>query len=237
MIGMLKAELFRFWKSSTLWIILGVITASCGISIFTGAYSSAEQASVNIAKDSMVPILACAVYGSILLTDDFSNGLMRHYVASGYKRYVILMAKLVHFLLGCSILLVVYPCLSVLLTAALQGVQTTLLCVFTETIRLCLKTLPLYWGMAGLFFLFATLIQRGSIAVSISVAASILLVVLTNKLYARAASVWIYSPIVQISEAADGRAANAYYWAVLISLTTLAACIWGGIVKCSRDEW
>ncbi len=64
--GMLKSEFFKFKNSYALWVIIGVITVSCGISIVTGSYQSAEQTLANISKDSMVPILACAIYGAII---------------------------------------------------------------------------------------------------------------------------------------------------------------------------
>ena len=60
--GMLKAELFKFTHSYSLWIIIGVLVIFCGISTITGTYSSAENALINISKDSMVLILASAVF-------------------------------------------------------------------------------------------------------------------------------------------------------------------------------
>ncbi len=236
MSGMLKAELFKFRNFYMLWVIIGVITASCGISIVTGTFGSAEQTLVNIAKDSMVPILACAVYGAIILTDDFSNGMLRHYIANGYKRESIIFAKLIHYILGCSILLLVYPCVSVLLASVLQGTQTAFVLVFQKMILLFVKTLPLYWGVFGLFFLVSILIQKGVIAAGVSVAVSILLVVFTNRLYAGEISVLRYSPIIQIGEVADGGAAGAYLIAVLVSLAVLAVCILGSMVKFKHDE-
>lgn len=234
--GMLKSVFFKFKNSYALWVIIGVITVSCGISIVTGSYQSAEQTLANISKDSMVPILACAIYGAIILTDDFSNGLLRHYIANGYKRSSILFAKCIHYILGCSVLLLVYPCLCVLFASLLQGVQTTLLHVFRDTIFIFLKTLPLYLGILGLFYLFAVLIQKAVVVAGVSVAASILLVVFSNKLYGNAVSILTYSPVIQLGEAANGHVTSAYLIAVLVSLVTLAVCIWGSVLKFNRDE-
>ena len=63
--GMLKEERFKFFHSHSLWVIIGVLVASCGISIVTGTYNSAEVTLANLIKDCMVPILACAIYSAI----------------------------------------------------------------------------------------------------------------------------------------------------------------------------
>lgn len=234
--GMLKAEQFKFRNSYALWIIIGVITASCFISIVMDTYGSAEQTLLNITKDSMVPILACAIYGAIVLTDDFSNGLLRHYIAGGYGRISVLFAKLVHYIFGCSVLLLVYPCLCVSLAAALHGTETTFLTVFREMFLAFFRTLPLYLGIFGLFFLFAVLVRRGVVVAGISVAASILLVVFTNKLYGSAFPILKFSPLIQLGEVAAGKVTGTYFASVLLSFTVLAVCVLGSILKFNRDE-
>lgn len=234
--GMLKVEQFKFRNSYTLWIIIGVISAGCLFSIFMGIYDSAEQTLLNIAKDSMVPILACAVYGSIILTDDFSNGLLRHYIASGHRRGNVLFAKFLHYIWGCSVLLLVYPCLCVSLTAILHGTETTFLLVFKEMVLAFFKTLPLYWGIFGLFFFFSVLIKKGVSVAGISVAVSIILVAFTNKLYENEISILKYSPIIQIREVATGKITSVYFMSVLLSLVFLATCILVSILKFNRDE-
>lgn len=234
--GMLKAEQFKFRNSYTLWIIIGVLSVACFISIITGTYGSAEQTLLNITKDSMVPILACAIYGAIILTDDFSNGLLRHYIASGYKRSAVLFAKFLHYIWGCSVLLLVYPCLCVSLTVILHGAETTLLFVFKEMMLAFLKTLPLYWGIFGLFFFFSVLIKKGASVAGISVAVSIILVIFTNKLYGNGISILKYSPIIQISEAATGKVTRGYFMSVILSLFVLATCILVSILKFNKDE-
>lgn len=234
--GMLKAELFKFSHSYSLWSIIGVLVASCSISIITGTYSSAENALLNISKDSMVLILAGAVYGSILLTDDFSNGLLRHFISNGYKRSTIVLAKLVHYIVGCSILIFVYQVISVSLTAFVQGVETSFPAVISKTLFTFLQSLLLYWGIFGLFFLFAVLIKRSVIVVGVSVAASIFLVVFTNKFYNGNVSILKYSPIIQMNEVANGTVTSIYFVAILLSLAVLGACVWGSIIKFNHDE-
>lgn len=234
--GMLKAELFKFTHSYSLWIIIGVLVISCGISTITGTYSSAENALINISKDSMVLILASAVYGSIILTEDFSNGLLRHFVSNGYKRTHIVLAKVVHYIVGCSILLLAYQVISVSFAALIQGVETSFLTVIRTTIFTSLQLLPLYWGVLGLFFLLAVLIKKGVIVVGVSVATSILLVVFTNKLYSDTSSILKYSPIIQISEVANGTVTSFYFISILLSMIVLVVCVLGSVIKFNHDE-
>lgn len=234
--GMLKAELFKFTHSCSLWIIIGVLVASCGISIFTGTYSSAENALKNISKDSMVLILASAVYGAVILTDDFSNGLLRRFVANGYKRGAVILAKFVHYLAGCCILIFAYQAVSISLAALIQGVETSFAAVICKTFLTSAQLFPLYCSIWGLFFLLAVLIKKGVVVMGVSVAASIFLVVFTNKLYSGTSSILKYSPIIQISEAASGTVTNIYYASCLLSLAVLGACVWASVIKFQHDE-
>lgn len=234
--GMLKAELFKFSHSYSLWSIIAVLVASCSVSIITGTYSSAENALINISKDSMVLILSSALYGSIILTDDFSNGLLRHFISNGYKRGTIILAKFVHYIVGCSILIFAYQIISVSLAALIQSVETSFPAVMGKLLFTFLQSLPLYWGIFGLFFLIAVLIKKGVIVVSISVAASILFVVFTNKFYNGNSFILQYSPIIQINEIANGTVTSTYFVSVLLSLAVLGACVLGSIIKFDRDE-
>lgn len=234
--GMLKAELFKFKYSYSLWIIISVVTISCGFSIVTGVYRNAEVTLASISQDNMVPILACAIYSAIILTDDFSNGLLKHYIANGYKKTSIILAKFIHYILGCSILLFLYPYICVILAVAIQGTQTTPWVVFQTMLSNIVKTLPLYWGIFGLFFCLSILIQKGAIAIGTSVAVSILLVVFTNKLYEGTASILRYSPVIQIKEVTAGPVTFQYFIAVLVSLIILAICLFGSMLKFKHDE-
>lgn len=232
--GMLKAELFKFFHSYSLWIIIGVLVASCGISIMTGVYSSAEIALANLSKDSMVPILACAIYSAIILTDDFSNGLLRHYVSAGHKRALIICAKFIHYILGCSALLLIYPFVCISLAAMTQGIETSLIAVLEAMLYTFAKSLPLYWGIFGMFFLFSILIQKGVVAMGVSVATSILLVVFTNKLYESTTNILRYSPIIQINKLTQN-GTGEYLISVAISLVILTFCLCSSVIKFNHD--
>lgn len=232
---MIKAELFKFTHSYSLWTIIGILVAACGISIVTGVFSSAESTLASLNKDSMVQILACAVYSTIILTDDFSNGLLRHYISNGYTRASIICAKFFHYIVGCSILLFVYPVVCVSLAAIIQGVETSFISVFETMFFSFIKSLPLYLGISGLFFLFSILIKKGVIAMGVSIASSIFLVVFTNKFYENSSNILQYSPIIQLNKVSQNTT-NEYLIAVAISLVVLVLCLCGSIAKFRHDE-
>ena len=234
--GMLKAELFKFKHSCALWIILGVISASSMVSVVTGTYRSAEQTLIAISKDSMVPILACVIYSSIILTEDFSSGILRHYIANGYKRSSIVLAKFIHYIAGSSILLFLYPAICVLLAAAIQGIETSFMSVIGKMLSLFMQSLPLYWGIFGLFFLIAIVIQKGVIVMSVSLALSIIVVVFTNKFYGNLTGILKYSPVIQISQIASGTITSTYFISIFLSLAILTVCVLISAIRFSHAE-
>ena len=235
--NMLKAEKYKFFHSYVLWVIIGVLFAFCCISIMTGVYSSAENALLNISKDIVVPLLGCSVYSAIILLDDFSNGLLKHYIASGYKRSSILCAKFIHYIFGCSLLLLVYPLLCVSFTAKIRGVEISFVVVFRQLILVFIKSLPLYWGMMGIFFMLSILLQNAAVAIAISFAASFLFGVFPNRLYANGIYILKYSPMIQLNEAAGNPISGEYLIAIGISLSLLGICLCGSIVKFKRDQY
>lgn len=235
--NMLKAEKYKFSHSGVLWVIIGVLFAFCCISIMTGVYHSAEHALLNISKDTVVPLLGCSVYSAIILLDDFSNGLLKHYIASGYKRSSILCAKFIHYILGCSVLLLVYPFLCISFTAIVRGVETSPVLVLREFLLVFIKSLPLYLGVVGLFFLISILLQNAAIAIAVSVAASLFLVLFSNRLYAGNFYILKYSPMIQLNEVAANPISVEYLSAIGISLFLLVICLCGSIVKFKWDQY
>ena len=235
--NMLKVERFKFIHSCALWVIIGVLFSFCDISIMTGVYNSAENALMNVSKDIVVPLLGCSVYSAIILLDDFSNGLLQHYIASGYKRTSIICAKFIHYILGCSILLFMYPVLCIIFTAVVRGVETSIALTLLQFVIIYIKSLPLYWGIVGLYFLISILLQNATIAIAISVAFSIFLGVFPNKLYDNNLNILKFSPMIQLNEIATNSISNEYFIAVAISLFLLGLCLYVSIVKFRRDQY
>ena len=235
--NMLKAEKFKFFHSCVLWVIIGVLFAFCCISIMTGVYNSAESALLNISKDIVVPLLGCSVYGAIILLDDFSNGLLQHYIAGGYKRTSIICAKFIHYMLGCSMLLLVYPFLCIGFTAIVRGIETSFALVIWKYIFIYLKSLPLYWGIVGLFFFISILLQNAAVAIGVSVATTIFLGVFTNRLYTGNGNILKYSTVIQLNGVAVNPVSGEYFIAVAISFFVLGSCLCGSIIKFRRTQY
>lgn len=233
---LLKAEWFKFTHSYYLLIMIGVLSACCGVSILTGSYNSAEATLMSLTKDSMVPILACAIYSAVVVTDDFSNGMLRRYVSNGYTRPAVICAKFVHYIGGCTWLLLLYPMVSTFTAAIVQGVETSLIDVLQAILLAFIKPLPLYWGIFSLFFLFSVLLEKGVLAMGTSIASAIILVVFTNKFYENAAGILKYSPVIQIHEIAGGRITEAYFISIFVSLAFLAVCVLVSIAKFQHEE-
>lgn len=235
--NMLKAEKYKFSHSCALWVIIGVLFVFYCISIMTGVYTSAENALLNISKDIVVPLLGCSVYSAIILLDDFSNGLLQHYIASGYERTFILCAKFIHYIFGCSILLLVYPLLCISFTAIVRGIETSFALVLWQFILIYLKSLPLYWGIVGFFFLVSILLQNAAIAIAISVAASLFLGVFPNRLYVNGLYILKYSSMIQLNGVTTNPVSGEYLIAVVIALLLFGGCLCGGIAKFRRDQY
>lgn len=235
--NMLKAEKYKFSHSCALWVIIGVLFAFCCITIMTGVYSSAENALLNISKDTVVPLLGCSVYSAIILLDDFSNGMLQHYIASGYKRTSIICAKFIHYILGCSILLLLYPFLCISFTAIVRGIETSFAFVLWQFILVFIKSLPLYLGIVGLFFLVSILLQNAAIAIAISVAASVFLGVFPNRLYESNLLILKYSPMIQLNEVVANPISGEYLIAATVSLFFLGLCLYWSIAKFKRDQY
>lgn len=235
--NMLKAEKYKFTHSRALWAIIGVLFAFCCISIMTDVYKSAEHALLNISKDIAVLLLGCAAYSAIIVLDDFSNGLLQHYIAAGYEKASIICAKFIHYIFGCSILLLVYPILCVSLTAIVQGVETSFTSVLWQLVLIFVRSVPLYWGIVSIFFLISVFLQNAAVAIAVSVATSLFFVFSHNRLNGGNLSILRYSPLIQLDKAAMDPISGEYIVAAAISLTLLGFCLCMSIIKFRRDQY
>lgn len=235
--NLLRAERYKFAHSGVLWTIIATLLLFALISVFTGTYSSAEIALRNIFKDVPVLLLGGSVYGTITLLEDFSNGLLQHYIAGGYNRASIICAKFVYYILGCCTLLLLYPLLTIAFTAAIRGIETSHTSVLFDFTFLLGKSLPLYLGIMGLFFLVAILFQNVAIAMAISVALSITLMVFPNMLYSNNVSFLKFTPMIQLSVISTGPVSVEYLITAFLSLCLLGGCLGGSIVKINQDQF
>lgn len=202
MIYLMKAELYKFKKDISVWIISFILICCAGISIFTEVYSSAENTVLNLGKESMTLILACAIYVGFSCTDDFTNRTVIYAITYGNRRLQILLAKYCRYIFGCTIIIITYMSVSAMISFLALGTDITLPCLFMYAVKSLFLSLPLFWVIATIFFFFAIITKKSTMAMGISVACSIVGVVFTNKAYFSMQqpnnSLLRFSPIIQI---------------------------------------
>lgn len=202
MMYLMKAELYQFKKDISVWIISFILICCAGISIFTEVYSSAENTVLNLGKDSMILILACAVYVGFSCTDDFTNRTVIYAITYGNRRLQILLVKYCRYILGCTIIIITYMSVSTVISFLALGTDSTLPYLFMYAVKSLFLSLPLFWVIATIFFFLAIITRKSTLAMGISVACSIIGVVFTNKAYFSMRqpdnSLLRLSPIIQI---------------------------------------
>ena len=233
--NIIKAERYRFTHSGVLWTIIAALFFFALIAILTGSYNSAEAALRSVFRDIAVILLGSSVYGTIILSEDYSNGLLYHYIAAGYKRASVICAKFVYYVLGCCILLFIYPLLSVTFTAVIRGIETSYLSLSLDFIVLFVKSLPLYLGIMGLFFLTTILFQKAAIAMAISVALSLFFTGFPSIF--RNVSFLKFTPMIQLSSITASSISVEYLITAILSLCFLGLCLGGSVLKINRDQF
>ena len=202
MMNLMKAELYKFKKDISVWIISFILICCASISIFTEVYSSAENTVLNLGKDSMISILACAVYVGFSCTDDFTNRTVIYAITYGNRRLQILLAKYCCYIFGCTIVIISYMSVSMMISFFALGTEISLLCLFLYVVKSLFLSLPLFCVIATIFFFIAIITRKSTMAMGISVACSIIGVVFTNKAYFSMQqpdnSLLRFSPIIQI---------------------------------------
>ena len=150
----------------------------------------------------MTLILACAIYVGFSCTDDFTNRTVIYAITYGNRRLQILLAKYCRYIFGCTIIIITYMSVSAMISFLALGTDITLPCLFMYAVKSLFLSLPLFWVIATIFFFFAIITRKSTMAMGISVACSIVGVVFTNKAYFSMQqpnnSLLRFSPIIQI---------------------------------------
>ena len=211
------------------------------ISVFTGVYSSVENAVLNLGKDSMVLILACAIYGGFSCTDDFTNRTVIYAITYGNRRLQILLAKYCRYIVGCTIIIISYMTVSMMISFLALKTEMVLSHLFMFTVRSLLLSLPLFWVIVTIFFFFAIITRKSSMAMGISVACSIIGVVFTNKAYFSMQqpnnSLLRFFPIIQIPMIYEQTlSACDYKSTIIISIFVIIIMLLAGSVIFNKAE-
>ncbi len=241
MMYLIKAELYKFKKDISVWIISFILVCCASISIFTEVYSSAENTVLNLGKDSVILILACAIYVVFSCTDDFTNRTVIYAITYGNRRLQILLAKYCRYIFGCTIIIISYMSVSMMISFLALGTEVTLPCLFMYAVKSLFLSLPLFWIIVTIFFFFAIITRKSAVAMGISVACSIIGVVFTNKAYFSMQqpknSSLRFSPVVQIPMIYEQTLSTCDYKAtIIISLFMVVIVLLAGSVIFSKAE-
>ena len=231
---LMKAELYKFQHEKSLWIISSILIACACISIFTQVYINAEDTFANLGNDVMVLYLACAIYAGVSFTDEFSNRTIIHTIAHGYSRTQFLLAKVIHYLLGCILIIVAYLAISTGIAVVALGMSTSASVFIAHIVYAIFAGLPFYFIMAMVFFLFVIATRKGTLSIAVSVSSAILLVVFINKAYSAQQfpeQSWLrLLPTIQLSMLYDGSLIFGDYLisailSIIFIFTMFLACI------------
>ena len=239
--NLMKAELYKLKKDMTVWVISLVLVCCAGISIFTGVYDSVENMVLNLGKDSMVLILACAIYAGFSCTDDFTDRTIIYAVTYGNKRFHILLVKGCRYILGCTAIIISYMALSMIISLPVLETGISLPDLIVYAAKGIILSLPLYWAAAMIFFAIAMVSRKASVTIGISVAGSILGVVFTNKAYFSAPipdrSLLRLFPTIQIPMIYGKTFSSCdYRMALVFSICIIMVMLLGGGVILNRAE-
>lgn len=241
MMCLMKAELYKLKKDIPIWIISLTLICCAGVSIFTEVYSSVENAVLNLGKDCMALILACAVYGGFSCTDDFTNRTIIYAVTYGNRRFQILLVKYCRYIIGCTAIIISYMTVSMMISFLVLGTEISLPYLLMYAVKSLFLSLPLFWEIAAVFFFIAIITRKSTMTMGISVACSIIGAVFTNKAYFSTQqpdnSLLRFSPVVQIPMIYERTFSVCdYTGTIIISIFTVIIVLLAGSVIFNKAE-
>lgn len=232
----LKVELEKFLNTYSLWVILAVLLISSCISIFTEVYKDNGTLIRSLCADSMIFLIAGGIYAGLSISSDFTNGFIRHYLVSGNKRIHILLAKYIHYICGCAIILMIYPLLSLGISILYYG-SSEPSALFYEMTKTILLTLPFYYSLFTLFFMIAILSKKDGITMGIAIPFSILIVVFTQRFLPNFTFLQ-YTPIIQIQEVVLHMIhMHDYMITLLVSIAIIVISLFISMRKFKADQF
>lgn len=234
MINLLNLEFKKFIYTYYLWIILIVLILSSCISIMTGVFSDPNLLSDSIYSDSMVFLIAGAIYAGLSITSDFNDGFIRHYLITFNQRQYIIFAKYLHFMFGCILLLLLYPMITLLISIVFYHANEPMLLIKNLMFDL-LRVMPYYCALFSIFFMISILSKKDGISLGVTIPLSIILVVFTERLLP-SIEFLVYSPIIQIQETLQN-GFNGTLLPIFIAFLIILATLSISVIKFKHDEF
>lgn len=194
--NLLKAELYKTKKNFYIWIVLLIMLLCYLPSLFGNNSSTFEVLIKSVEKDIMVILIALSIYSGLTISNDFSNRTIMHYVSGGHKRSHIIISKFLNFYLTSILIIVLYFTMILILSSLILSFPfLTNISILTYSL---VKLVILYSGFIGMFFLVSILARKGTVSMGITITLSILMVVVSNRLYTGFDSMWRINPLIQL---------------------------------------
>ncbi|WP_455684811.1 hypothetical protein [Thomasclavelia sp.] len=194
--NLIKAELYKFKKNFYIWIILFIMILCYLPSLFGNTTATFELLLKGVEKDVMVMLIGLSIYSGLTISNDFSNRTILHYISGGHRRSHIIFVEFLSFYLTCILIIVLYPTILLIISSLILSFP------FLSNIDILLysviKSIILYSGLIGIFFLVSISTKKGTVSMGTSITLSILSVVLSNKLYTNPNSLWRLNPLIQL---------------------------------------
>lgn len=194
--NLLKAELYKIKKNFYIWIVLLIMLLCYFPSLFGNNSSTFGVLIKSVEKDVMVILIALSIYSGLTISTDFSNRTIMHYVSGGHKRSHIILSKFLSFYLTSILIIVLYFSMILIFSSLILSFPffTNLDILLNSLIKLVI----LYSGFIGILFLIGILARKGTVSMGITITLSILMVVVSNRLYSGLDSMWRINPLIQI---------------------------------------
>lgn len=216
--NLLKAEFYKIKRNFYIWIVLLIMLICYLPSIFGNNSGTFEVLIKSVEKDVMVILIALSIYSGLTISNDFSNRTIMHYVSGGHKRSHVIISKFFNFYLTSILIIVLYLAMILIFSSLILSFP-----FFTNInvlVYSLVKLVILYSGFIGIFFLIGILARKGAVSMGITITLSILMVVVSNRLYTGLDSIWRINPLIQLQSSG-----NTLYDFILSSIISILLLI------------
>ena len=231
-----------FFFSRSFWITL-VILLSTTILFLFGSYQETGQNDASKFfcwhfSDFTTFLCACAVLSGLQVCYSFQIGITRYIVSTGVKRSTWIIAEFLSWLIFSFALIFLDLILSTGIAILVFGNEQSLIALFSHVVVVCLRSVPLYFGLLSLFFAIGSILQNGGITIAVNVVLSLAVYASTRVMRGGDSFVAAINPayqLGQISEFAYTLSAQ-YYLSAAFSVLVGLCFMWLGIRRFSNQE-
>lgn len=164
--NLLRANIYRLWKSKLFWIVIGFLFFAGGFLVLQ-QYRQLIGYGIHVKLDNtfftyprMIGVIA-SVFCSLFLGAEYGDGTMRNKLIGGYQRWTVYFANLLTSIIACFLFCAVYMLSCLLFGIPLLG---TFAMPLRKVLLLILGSLVSVVAMCSFFTMVSMLIQTKAIA-------------------------------------------------------------------------